>query len=195
MHTQSNTTDIILRDFLHFSLWKKTSFRIDSEIESKDLSIRNIVVSCSIIYVYHFHSPHSRPMFQVWLSWWRPERSLVGCCEARIRNLNYEGIKSYLSISGVKYCTLSYNIQARLALITQSAIMVYGVTDDSSSANWYTLYKLEIWGGYQGKPIKPTVYAEIIDIYIWTACCNTYWLKACVANWSWRMLMNMRVKP
>ena len=24
-------------------------------------------------------------------------------------------------------------------------------------------------------------------ILIWTACCNTCWLKACVANWSWRL--------
>ena len=24
-------------------------------------------------------------------------------------------------------------------------------------------------------------------ILIWTACCNTCWLKACVANWSWRI--------
>ena len=24
-------------------------------------------------------------------------------------------------------------------------------------------------------------------ILIWTACCNTCWLKACVANWNWRI--------
>ena len=24
-------------------------------------------------------------------------------------------------------------------------------------------------------------------VLIWTACCNTCWLKACVANWSWRI--------
>ena len=24
-------------------------------------------------------------------------------------------------------------------------------------------------------------------ILIWTACCNTCWLKACVVNWSWRI--------
>ena len=32
-----------------------------------------------------------------------------------------------------------------------------------------------------------SVSPEHWHILIWTACCHTCWLKACVANWSWRI--------
>ena len=40
-------------------------------------------------------------------------------------------------------------------------------------------------------PYKSLIFAVVIKLHwhilIWTACCNTCWLKACVANWSWRI--------